>query len=61
MINLKLDPQNIELKEPKKIGSFKVKIHIHPMLETPIISILKKYHKIMNYKKVRQIIIWYIY
>ena len=57
MINLKLDPQNIELKEPKKIGSFKVKIHIHPMLETPIISILKKYHKIVNYKKVRQIII----
>ena len=30
LINLKLDPQNIELKEPiKNIGSFEVKIHIH--------------------------------
>ena len=42
MINLKLDHQNIELKEPiKNIGSFKVNIHIHPMLETPKISINK--------------------
>jgi len=46
MMNLKLDPQNIELKEPKNIGSFKVKIHIHPMLETPIISISKNITKL---------------
>ena len=48
MINLKLDPQNIELKEPiKNIGSFKVKMHIHPMLETLIlpINISKKWTK----------------
>ena len=47
-MNLKLDPQNIELKEPKNIGSFKVKIHIHPMLETPMISRRKKQHKTKN-------------
>ena len=36
LINLKLDPQNIEQKEPiKNIGIFEVKIHIHPMLDTP--------------------------
>ena len=40
LINLKLDPQNIELKEPiKNIGSFKVKMHIHPMLESLILPI----------------------
>ena len=39
LINLKLDPQNIELKNNKNIGSFKVKMHIHPMLETLIIPI----------------------
>jgi hypothetical protein len=31
------NPQNIELKEPiKNIGSFDLKIHFHPMLETPL-------------------------
>ena len=32
------NPQNIELKEPikKTIGSFDLKIHFHPMLETPL-------------------------
>ena len=40
LINLKLDPQNIELKEPNKnIESFEVKIHIHPMLETRLIPV----------------------
>ena len=40
MIDLKLDPQNIELKKNNKnMGSFKVKMHIHPMLETLIIPI----------------------
>jgi hypothetical protein len=34
-------------------------MHIHSMVETPIIP--KKYHKIKNYKKVRQFIIWQIY
>ena len=47
LINLKLDPQNIELKNNKNIGSFKVKMHIHPMLETLIlpINISKKWTK----------------
>ena len=57
MINLKTRSSEYRAKRTNNnIGSFKVKIHIHPMLETPIIS-LKKYHKIENYKKVRQIII----
>ena len=39
----------------KNIGSFEVKIQIHPMLETPVLSV--KNHKIKKYKRVRQIII----
>ena len=32
-----IDHQNIELKEPiRNIGSFDLKIHFHPMLETPL-------------------------
>jgi hypothetical protein len=38
MINLKLNPQKIELKN-KNIGYFKVKMHIQPMLEVPLIPI----------------------
>ena len=55
LINLKLDPQNIELKNNRHIGLFKVKMHIHPMLEILIIPIKK--HKIKNYRKIRQFII----
>jgi len=39
MINLKLNPQKIELKNNKHIGYFKVRMHIHPMLEIPLIPI----------------------
>ena len=35
---LKLDPQNIEVEEPKNIV-FEVNIQIHPMLKTPLIPI----------------------
>ena len=40
MINLKLNPQKIELtKTIKNIGYSKVKLHIHLMLEIPLIPI----------------------